>query len=64
MKELETDFISIESDESIYTKVPDVIFALKIKVEDAFPAIFLCKGGFDIGMSCYIESTDYSKDVV
>ena len=38
MKELETDFISTEADLAIYTKVSDVILALKNNREDLFPS--------------------------
>ena len=50
MKELETDFIFTEADLAIYTKVSDVILALKNNREDLFPSIISHMGGFHIGM--------------
>ena len=50
MKELETDFIFTEADLAIYTKVSDVILALKNNREDLFPTIISHMGGFRIGM--------------
>ena len=50
MKELETDFIFIEADQAIYTKVLDDMFALKNKDENLFPTIIPRMGGFHIGM--------------
>ena len=50
MKELEKDFIFTEFDQAIYTKVLDVMFALKNKGEDLFPTIIPHMGVFHIGM--------------
>ena len=50
MNELETDYIFIEADQAIYSKVLDVMFALKNKGEDFFPTIVPCTGGFHTGM--------------
>ena len=50
MKQLETDFIFIEADQTIYRKVLDVIFPLKNKGEDLFPTIIPRMVGFHIGM--------------
>ena len=50
-KELGIDFIFIEADQAIYTKVLDVMFFLKGKGEDLFPTIIPRMGGFHIGMS-------------
>ena len=46
MKELEADIIFIEADQIIYTKVLDVMFALKNKGKNLFPIIILYKVGF------------------
>ena len=50
MKEHETDFIFIEADQAIYTKVLDVMFSLKNKGEDLFQTIIPRMVGFHIGM--------------
>ena len=50
MKELEKDFIFTEFDLAIYTKVLDVMFALKNKGEDLFPTIIPHMVVFHIGM--------------
>ena len=50
MKQLETDFIFIEADQTIYRKVLDVIFPLKNKGEDLFPTTIPRMVGFHIGM--------------
>ena len=50
MKELKTNFIFIEVDQAIYTKILDVMFSLKHKRKDLFPTIFSRMGGFHIGM--------------
>ena len=50
MIELETDFIFIEADQAIYTKVLNVMFSLKNKGEDLFKTIIPRMGGFHIGM--------------
>ena len=50
MKELETDFIFVEVDQAIYTKVLDVMFALKNKGEDLFPTTILHMDGFHKSM--------------
>ena len=48
MKELKTNFIFIEADQAIYTKILDVMFSLTDKGEDLFPTIIPRMGGFHI----------------
>ena len=48
MKELKTNFIFIEADQAIYTKILNVIFSLTDKGEDLFPTIIPRMGGFHI----------------
>ena len=50
MKYLETNFIFIEADQAIYTKIPDVMFSLKDKGEDLFQTIFPRMYGLQMGM--------------
>ena len=50
MKEPETNFIFIEADQAIYTKILDVMFSLKDKSEYLFLTIIPCMDGFHIGM--------------
>ena len=57
-KDLETDFIFIETDQAIYSKVLDRMFALKNKGKDLFPTIIPGMGGFHI--SIYMPHTIYS----
>ena len=50
MKKLKTDFIFIKTDQTIHTKVLDVMLALKNKGEYLFPTIIPRMGSFHIGM--------------
>ena len=50
IEKLETNFIFIEADQAVYTKILYVMLSLKDKVEDLFPTIIPCMGGFHIGI--------------
>ena len=50
MKELNTDFIFIEADQAIYTKVLDAMFRMRSDREDLFKTIIPRMGGFHISM--------------
>ena len=50
MEKPKTNFIFIEADQAIYTKILYVMFSLNDKGENLFPTIIPCMGGFHIGM--------------